>query len=543
MHQLSPHDVLHQTIYSDDVGLQRRRVEEQREKSPSNYVAQDYLEASFAANIPSFPLSDPFQQAANYTNTVYLAIQHLMQAMSGVSAGLEIQSTNKNSQRKNRIAQGGAQFTDQNYEPFTDHPLANIIQKPNPIDTFVDFVCQCIMNWNLHGRLLIWARPNNVGAPIRFYCLPVPLCVPAFHIGTPQFPLGAWRIQQYYPTTGITGILPQGLMGSAGAYIDSREVYEMKNPHPVYRWAPYSHLLGGDSAIDIIQNIDLSFWSIMSQGPKPAGIIDAPGADESQVTAVQNKIDNAHGGARQHGRPVVIGGGDPERPAIKWTPLTSLVPEALHEGGWEIFTSFVLAIFGLDMTAVGLRRSGGHAERWAARRDERDTLTSFLSRLAATLTHGGLVKQWGLLKKGVRVIINLPDLVGYDPAEMSKDLSTDGTGTYNEVRHLRGLKGAEGLMEEFGDLPVPLALKMAEKKLGIDQQTQDKQMMQEEAKLNPAPQSTDETRNNPDNNRPETPDEAKGSLGGEGSGTPKAEIKAVMRRVLNSPVILNGFHE
>lgn len=523
-----PSQALLNTLYSDDVVKPTKAS-----RDPNIIQQQDYLEASFAANVPSFPIQDPFLNAAQYTGTIYLAIQHLMQAMSGVSAILEKKVDGK----KGTVASSGALNTDQGYEPFTDHELNNILQKPNPADTFVDFVCQCVLNWNLHGRILIWARPNKVGAPMRYYCLPIPLCQPAFSVGSQDYPLGAWRIQQYYPTTGITGILPNGLVGSLGSIIDAREVYEMKNPHPVYRWAPFSSLVGGNAAVDNIHMIDLSFWSCMSAGPKPAGFIDAPGADADQILAIQRKIDNAAGGARKHGRPIVLGGGDPDRPALAWNPVGSLVPDALHEGGWEIYTSFVLALFGLDMASVGLRRTGGHAERWAARRDERDTLMGFLSRLAAVLTSGGLVKNWGLLKRGVRVAINLPELVGYDPAEMSRDMAGDGSGTWNEIRRLRGFKGIAGDMEEFGELPLPLAIKMAEKKLGIDQVSTEKELGDMDAKRQEQQAQQDhgraleatseEAKNNPDNNREDTPNDAKGSLGGAGAGAPKVTIKGI----------------
>jgi len=558
--------LIRQSLYSDDVGLQAQRVQEAREESPANYLAQEYLEASMAADVPSFPLSDPFTQAYNYTDTVYLAIQHLMQAMSAATIGLE-QKVNS----KGASAQSGAQFTDQGYEPLFDHPLHDVLNNPNPADTFFEFLCQCILNWNLHGRILIWGRPNAVGAPKRLYCLPVPLCVPAFSIGTPQYPLGAWRIQQFYPTTGISGILPTGLTGMSGAYIDAREVYDMKNPHPIYRWAPYSHLFGGQVPIDLIHNIHLSFWSIMSQGPKPAGFIDAPGAGDNEIKAIQNKIDNAAGGPRKHGRPIVLGGGDPDRPALKWNTVGALVPDALHGEGWEIFTSFVLAIFGLDMAAVGLRRSGGYAERWAAKRDERDTLVTFLSQLASVLTKGA-VKQWGLAKKGVRCVINLPEMTGYEPSEMSRDMAGDGSGSYNEVRRLRGLKGANGVMEKehdgvkIGDYPYPIAMKLAEKALGIDDVAEQETLAKTDATLQQQtgaqPQSTEETRNNPENNRPSPSQEEKGaagSLGGKGSAGEKPGIetkslpnridpgvhnrlrlKNIVDRVLSAPVLCNG---
>lgn len=535
---------LRQSIFSTDYETIRQDAIDRRKKEGANLRAQDYLETSLAANLPSYPISDAFQQANNYKDIIYLAIQHLMQAMSGVSAGLERKVKDSG---KAKIAQSGAQNTDQGYEPFFDHPLCDIINRPNPADTFIDFTLQCILNWNLHGVVRVWGRPNNVGAPVRFYCLPIPLLVPAFSVGASQYPLGAWRLQHYYPATGITGYLPMGLSQYGGALIDSREIYEMKNPHPVYRWAPYSHLFGSATSVDVKQMIDTSFWSIYSQGPKPTGIIDLPGADGPTIEAIQNKIDNNHGGAFKHGKPIVLGGGDVERPAIKWTPFSGLAGgDAFHGEGWEIYTSFVLAIFGLDMASVGLRRTGGYAERWAVRRDERETLVMFLSRLAAMLTNGGLVKYWGLLKKNVRVMIHLPEVVGYEPSEMSKDLAGDGSGTLDEVRYLRGLKKAE----KYGNLPVAIANKMIEKDLGLDQQEQPPDPNAPPLPGSTPPQKTNEENkgNKPEENRPDTPEKAKGALGGEGSGGDKQPriAKALIDNVMRSSILVepstNGKH-
>lgn len=514
--------LLAQSLFSHDEVVQRRQYDEEDKET---IETRNYMELTLAANVPSFPLSDPMLQAQNYVDLVYLNIQHLMLSMSGANIGLEKKTGRK---RNKGVAQGGAQYTDQGYEPYEDHPLWDILNNPNPQDTFTEFLCQTILNWNLHGRLLIWKRLNRAKAPIRYYCMPVPLMTPAFPVGSERYPFGAWQFQQYYPGTGIAGIIPTGLTGQVGMIIDSREIIEMRNPHPIFRWAPYSHLTGGDTAIDISRNIDLSFWSIMAQGPKPAGFIDAPGADKPQIKQMEDKIDSAAGGARKHGRPIVLGGGDPDRPAIKWNPLGALVPDALHAEGWEIFAGFICALFGNDLINIGIRPGGGtHAEKWAARKEKREMLKVYLSKLASKMTQG-MCRPWGLFNKGVRVIINMPEDVGYDPAEMSRDGAGDGSMSYNEVRHLRGMKDVDGPMEEFGDMPVSVALKMLEKKLGVDETTQQKELAEQQAKLAPPPNSTNETRNNPDNNRPSTPKDAKGSLGGEGAGAPKTQIKSVV---------------
>lgn len=517
-----------------------------------NRSAQQYTEAALAVNWPSFPLSNPFSQAANYVDAIYLIIQHFMRAMSPATVGLEIR-TNQITQ-DTHLAVGSATITDQGYEAYPDHQLNDILQQPNPADTFTDFLCQCILNWNLHGRVLIWGVPNSAGAPERLYCLPVPLMVPAYQVGSPAYPLGAWRLQPYYPNSTMVGIMPTGLAGAAGTVIDNREIYDMKNPHPVYRWAPYSPLVGGQSAVDIKNNIDLSFWSIMSQGPKPSGLIDAPGADEDAIRGIQAAIDNAHGGARKHGKMMVVGGGNPERPALKFHPFHNLKNEdTLHAQGWEIFMSFLCALFGLDMTVVGLRKTGGYAERWAAKNDAREGYLQFLVKIASLLTQGPC-QQWGLRKKGVRVIVTLPPLVGYDPAEMSRDMAADGTGTLDEIRHLRGLRS----IPKYGKYPVSIALELMKRDLGIDQHTGQMELIERQSELSST--STDTTPsassekeptdkkgtagskagysidrrdresdnqqmvdNRPQNLRKKTPKKAKGALGGKGSSPKRSK--------------------
>jgi hypothetical protein len=67
---LLPSQILQTILYSDNVVSRQ----DQHRQDPGNERAQDYLEASFAANVPSFPLQDPFLNAYNYKNTVYLAI-------------------------------------------------------------------------------------------------------------------------------------------------------------------------------------------------------------------------------------------------------------------------------------------------------------------------------------------------------------------------------------------------------------------------------------------------------------------------------------
>lgn len=503
------------TMYSDAVFDPRQRSTPERD--PSNQIARRYLELSLAANVPSFPLSDPFLQAQNYKGGIYLGIQHFFRVFSTVRVGLERKLNNDDG-----TPAPGAQASDPEYVPYEGHDLNNILRQPNPADTAVAFLCHLIMNWNLHGRILIWGRPNKMGAPEYLYPLPVPLCTPAYNVGNTDYPLGAWRIQQYYPTTGLSGVIPTGLSGMAGAVIDRREVYEFKNPHPIWRWAPYSHLFGGEVQVDLCHMIDRSFHSVMRQGIRPSGVLDMPGASDPLIDATYSRMEQQMMGPDNAGKPFVIGGGDPTRPAAKWQPFFSFADGTPHEEGWARYMGFILALMGLNLTVVGLNPGGGFAEKWAAKQEAREnTYLPFLAMVSDVMTNGP-VRQWGLDQKGVRAAYHLPQSTGYEPSEMSRDMAGDGSGTLDEVRALRGMKPAK----KYGDMPVSIALKLIEKDAGVDVVTE-----QEEITANQADQDrqtmTMEQKNNPENQRPEN-EGGEGSLGGEGAGAPKpgANVKA-----------------
>lgn len=247
---------------------------------PANAIYSRYLEATYANNLPAYPLENPFNQIQHYRSCVYLGIQALCDAIGSATISLE-----------QKITPGspapGARATDSDYVPFEDHPLAEILKHPNNVDTFRMFMAQIIIQWHLTGKVYIWGPGNMLGAPEKLYVVPTALITPSYGPGNSQYPVGAWRVQQYYPMSGIMGILPGPLAGTAGAVIDARQFYIMMNPHPLYRWAPWSPTTGSDRQIDALEMVDNSCYSVLSQGFNPSAVYDIPGAD-------QDKIGRAH---------------------------------------------------------------------------------------------------------------------------------------------------------------------------------------------------------------------------------------------------------
>ncbi len=432
---------------------------------PDQKLFVKQLDWTLGHKLPAYPLGSPFEQAQHYKSVAYAAITSTQRAVMGSTVGVE--RPRKDSKMR---PDPGARRTDTKYVPLNNHPLCDILKRPNPVTTWSQFQAQWILQKSLHGRCIIWGARNNAGLPQRLYVIPTPLCTPAFGLGSEQYPIGAWRIQTYYPNTGLGGILPGPLAGSAGAVIDGREFYIDDAPHPLYPWTPYSPLVGMDTEFDIVEKMDRAVWTQLVKGViNPSGYIDLPGANEQTIQAVQAKIQEKFAGADNAGYPIAIGGGDPDRPAAKWTPTTPTSQQMGFGEMWDKYLDFTLSgSFGLDRSALGMS-TGSYAERYAAKQDVRErTYEPMLAGMANVLTDGP-AKDWGLTQKGCRVNITLPPL--QDPTiiqTQNRDAANASTKSVNEIRASEGHPPTE---DGYGDLPPKIYEKVIEqmtmKKLGL----------------------------------------------------------------------------
>lgn len=432
----------------------------QQSKTQRLFVEQ--LDWTLGHKLPAYPLGSPFEQAQHYKSVAYAAITSTQRALMGSQVGLERPRRDKAGHRPDV----GARKSDNKYVPYDNHPFADILKRPNPVTTWSMFQAQWILQKSLHGRCVIWGHRNRVGAPDRLYIIPTPLVTPAFGLGSEEFPVGAWRVQTYYPNTGLGGILPGPLAGSAGAVIDGREFYIDDAPHPLYPWTPYSPLVGMDTEFDIVEKMDRAVWSQLVNGViNPAGYIDLPGANEETIRAVQARIAQRFAGADRSGTPIAIGGGDPDRPAAKWTPTTPTSQQMGFGDLWDKYLDFTLSgSFGLDRSALGMS-TGSYAERYSAKQDVRErTYEPMLAGMANTLTDGP-AKDWGLTQSGCRVNITLPPL--QDPTliqSRNRDAASSSTMSVDEIR---ASQGQEPTTDGLGHLPPKLYEEALRKKMGL----------------------------------------------------------------------------
>jgi hypothetical protein len=197
--------------------------------------------------------------------------------------------------------------------------------------------------------------------------------------------------------------------------------------------------------VDLINIIDRSTWAVMNNGIDPSGILSISGANEDQCTIIQNAIQKKHSGVDQKGKTLVIGT-DMDSKGASYNSLIGTAKEMANGDAWDRYASFTLAVFGVTMGIIGLKKdNGSYSSNWAEIQNwQVRKLQPFCAMIADFLTHGPL-RDWGGEKRGYRLQIDLPKIS--DPELLEQQISADQKGaaiTVNQQLALRGRPPVEG---------------------------------------------------------------------------------------------------
>jgi hypothetical protein len=87
-------------------------------------------------------------------------------------------------------------FLDHEKAPAYD--LLNLLNKPNPNQSFLDLVEACLVQLDWTGASFIWMIPNKLGIPVELHSIPTHLMIPQPKL-IPDYPDGYYRVQPPYP--------------------------------------------------------------------------------------------------------------------------------------------------------------------------------------------------------------------------------------------------------------------------------------------------------------------------------------------------------
>lgn len=414
------------------------------------------LLAGFRANVPGAWTDNRLLQSQHFTGVAFTAIRALCEGTA--SATLEITDRglldderaeftakafeklgSRIMSRRGFKIKGGpgihAEVGKPDGEPVEfDHPLYELLENPNPIDTFSDYVYEKTLQLALTGSCLEWMVPNGINTVAEMYVVPTALAWPVPYSN--QYPRGAWRVTPLY-AYGPYAVLPTSA-GMNGAIIPTEQIIRTKLKHPLIRWDGYSSLTALGVQMDILEAIDQARWNAFLDGVHPSTIfeVDATKAGAANVTQANldrfdQQLKQKFAGSRNFGRYMV------PPPGVTARPFSTSPIDMDFNAGWEQMRDFVLSGFGVPKGAIGAEAAGSYAQLYAGLKQYfLTTLTPWVRRIADGWNKH-LCKIWS---DSLRIHLHLPTLD--DPTLFEQQLAQDdqiGIRTIDERRAIRGL--------------------------------------------------------------------------------------------------------
>ncbi len=336
---------------------------------------------------------------------------------------------------------------DEHKTPIHDHPLLELLERPNPVMWREIFFYQLATHYYLTGGFVVWEVRDQGGKPTELWALPRAWLT--FQTGTNEFPLGLWRV---FNQRGLSSYGPGGEL-AGGFYIDVRDTIILNRPHPLYPGEPLSTMTGCGKMIDIAEQIDNAVWSSALNAPRPGMILSVkqqtPMTDD-QLKRMATTIQNNKGGTSNAGKLWVVENVDVNNVG---TPMADL--DAVNTRNQS--RDFLQAIHGVPPIATGIRTETGSYAADAA------TINTWielhiqpqLNRLAGCFNHR-FKRYWPDVQVELSAKRADDPLLANERAEAIKDAVGKGGASWNEWRAAMKLKPMPGLDEIKEPAPPPM---------------------------------------------------------------------------------------
>lgn len=306
-----------------------------------------------------------YEQARHFTGIAYTAIRARADVLASAEAHITMphevrREKNQGPRLRKSAGTSAPQHAEGRVAVGADHPLAALLEDPNPQDTKEDLFYEIELQRCLTSKALLWQVPNDFKLPRELYVIPTPLAMPMPR--SAQYPSGAWRITPL-SAQGPFASLPG--MVSSGAVIPAEQITQLGFKHPLYRFDHYAPLTAGAIQMDILEQVDRSRWSAMAQGVTPSSTLKVDpikGADikQADLARLQARFDEKYAGSGNFGKLTVL------PPGTELAPYSSTPAEMAFGEGWTQMAEFVLALFGVPKAVIGWMENYSYAGLYAA---------------------------------------------------------------------------------------------------------------------------------------------------------------------------------
>lgn len=323
-----------------------------------------------------------------------------------------------------------------------NHPLARLLNNPNPFETGPSFWKRTTIQAKLTGNFYWWLFSNGLGLPSELYVLPASWVFP--RTVQTQLPRDGWV--SYYE------IRPWG-QGGAGEtlHLKPTEVIHWGSPGPVHPYDGYSPLTAGGPWVDVSDSIDRSRAARFGNSITPdwALILSDEYQDPSpeEMEALKSKL-AMYMGEERTGLPFLV------PPGMELSEVGRGPTEMDYTASSEQARDMIGALYRVGKSIVGITEEVNRATAIAARENFRHmAVRPFLSQVDACLSEK-LAKRFD-----ASLVVYHQEVGEFDPEEGLKEVAA-GVRTPNEYRAEVGLPpyehGGDDPLIPSGQVVLPL---------------------------------------------------------------------------------------
>lgn len=268
-------------IFGTDKETSRDRPKPTPESYDSNISSANSIKRLLVAmrsNAPGGWSDDRYTQSQKFTGVTYVAVHRISQ---------QLQQAEFQVFEKDPDAPDGKRPIDRHHPSYA---LVELLEKPNPEDSFGDLMYQWSLQRRLTGSALTWMVPNKLEKPMELYPIPTAMAIP-MPVMQGEFPYGYYQVQPVYPY-GPFSSYPTPI-SAVGARIPSNWMMKFKYHHPLLRYDGYSPLTALRLQLDELESIDRSRWYLAKRKINPSAVLDMSEM-EGQDPLPEEEIDRLH---------------------------------------------------------------------------------------------------------------------------------------------------------------------------------------------------------------------------------------------------------
>lgn len=323
------------------------------------------------------------------------------------------------------------------FDTIQSHPVLDLLERPNPMDTAAGFLYETALYESLTGEFFWWVVRNGLRRPVEIYALARNMMRPVFKN------VDHGEVIRYEITIDNAPVQK----------IDPDDVVWFRRKNPFSKVEPYSPTMAGASWVTAERQIETSRAVRFANGGAPDVYLKIDGdrygreVDDSLLDRLSLKLKQRLGMRNTHGGTI------PLPPGIEPVKMSETPREMDWGSSLKDTRDSLGALRGMNKVSVGITEDMNRADTITGMQQFYSlALNPFAATIAGVATNG-LLPMYDRRYQAKGVFLYFPDVTPVDPAEEREEQKLDwemGAASPNDRRKRRGMPPKEGPEYESG---------------------------------------------------------------------------------------------